>query len=164
MKKIKRIDFEAHFYSQNYIDAMYKNKNYPRFEDNLQTKNRMLRYNPEIAQPFADTLMDRLLDLGEKRIQKMDKCGVDVQILSLSAPGIEQFDTKIGTELARRANNGSWVAARVILPWPTRKVSARSRSMPAFSISSTRMTGARLTRAASAIIRARDWPPDSAAS
>ena len=105
MKKIKRIDFEAHFYSKSYIDAMYKNKNYPRFEDNLQTKGRMLCYNPEIAQPFADALMDRLLDLGEKRIQEMDRCGVDVQILSLSAPGIEQFDTKIGTELARRANN-----------------------------------------------------------
>lgn len=50
-------------------------------------------------------LLDRLLDLGEKRIEKVDECGVDVEVLSLSTPGIEQFDLKIEIELARKTND-----------------------------------------------------------
>jgi predicted TIM-barrel fold metal-dependent hydrolase len=101
---LKKIDFEAHFYTSDYIKAMYANKGYPRFED-AGPAGRQLLYNPVVPQPFAGALMDRLLDLGENRIREMDACGVDVQILSLSAPGIEQFDPRIGTELARKAND-----------------------------------------------------------
>lgn len=35
----------------------------------------------------------------------MDKCGIDVQMLSLSAPGLEQFDPSVAAALARKAND-----------------------------------------------------------
>ncbi|PKN63776.1 MAG: 5-carboxyvanillate decarboxylase [Deltaproteobacteria bacterium HGW-Deltaproteobacteria-15] len=101
---MKRIDFEAHFYTQEYMKAMYGNKGYPRFSDD-PSAGRRLWYNSEVGQPFADGLLNPLLDLGEKRIQDMDKCGVGVQLMSLSAPGIEQFDPETGTGLARKAND-----------------------------------------------------------
>lgn len=100
---MKKIDFEAHFYTREYMEAMYGNAGYPRFADEEQ--GRRLWYNPGVGQPFADALLNRLLELGEKRIQDMDRCGVGVQVLSLSAPGIEQFDPKTGTEIARKAND-----------------------------------------------------------
>jgi uncharacterized protein len=112
MKGMKRIDFEAHFYTKDYIAAMYQNKGWPRFEGDGQTKGRRLLYNPAIPQPFSNALMDELLDLGESRIAKMDECGIDVQVISLSAPGIEQLDPKIGTELARKANDDLYEATR----------------------------------------------------
>jgi len=105
MKEMKRIDFEAHFYTKDYIAAMYRNKGCPRFEDDAQTQGRRLLYNPAIPQPFSNALMDQLLDLGESRIAKMDECCIDVQVISLSAPGIEQLDPEIGTALARKAND-----------------------------------------------------------
>ena len=37
-------------------------------------------------------VLDRLCDLGEKRIAEMDAAGIDMQVLSLSAPGVEQME------------------------------------------------------------------------
>ncbi len=102
---MERIDFEAHFYTQKYVEAMYQNKGYPRFAEDEKTKGRRLWYNPDVGQPFAEFLFNDLLDLGAERIKKMDKCGVDVQVLSLSAPGQEQFDPDAGMALAKSAND-----------------------------------------------------------
>ncbi|RJR43845.1 MAG: amidohydrolase [Desulfobacteraceae bacterium] len=109
---MKKIDFEAHFYTKDYIKAMYANKEgYPRFSEEPST-GRRLWYNAEVGQPFAEGLLNPLLELGEKRIQDMDKCGVDVQIMSLSAPGVEQFDPVSGTALARKANDALYEVTR----------------------------------------------------
>jgi predicted TIM-barrel fold metal-dependent hydrolase len=114
---MKKIDFEAHFYTAEYIRAMYENKGYPRFADDEETKGRRLWYNADVGQPFADFLQRDLQELGEERIKKMDTFGVDVQVLSLSAPGLEQFDPVVGTALARSANN---VLAEIIERFPDR--------------------------------------------
>ncbi len=53
------------------------------------------------------------------------------------------------------------MATRAILPLDTSSPSARLRSTPAFSSSSTSTIGERLSSATSAIMRARDWPPES---
>ena len=100
---MQKIDFEAHFWTQEYMKAMYGNKGYPRFAN--EAEGRRLWYNAATGQPFADVLLNRLLDLGEKRIEDMDRCGVGVQMISISAPGIEQLDPETGTELARKAND-----------------------------------------------------------
>lgn len=47
----------------------------------------------------------------------MNESGIDVQILSLSAPGIEILDPKIGTDLARETNN---TLAETIHQYPDR--------------------------------------------
>ena len=38
------------------------------------------------------TLAEQLADLGDARIAAMDEAGVDLAVLSLVAPGVEQLD------------------------------------------------------------------------
>lgn len=102
---MKKIDFEAHFYTPDYMKALAENKGHPRFVENRESKVHRLWYAADTGQPFADSLLQRLLDLGEGRIRTMDACGIDIQILSLSAPGIEQLDPQVGTVLARKSND-----------------------------------------------------------
>jgi len=58
-----------------------------------------------------------LMDLGAARIADMDANGVDVQVLSLTAPGVQMFDADTATELARVANDR---LAETIARYPTR--------------------------------------------
>jgi 5-carboxyvanillate decarboxylase len=50
-------------------------------------------------------LLPRLLDLEKERLQDMDKNGVDMHLLSLTAPGVQMFDADTATELAALAND-----------------------------------------------------------
>jgi len=102
---LKKIDFEAHFYTQDYVKALYNNDGYPNFRDQKDTGKRRLWYFADVGQPFADGLLNALLDVSDQRIARMDAYAIDIQVLSLSAPGIEQLDTRVGTELSRKANN-----------------------------------------------------------
>lgn len=47
---------------------------------------------------------DRLADLGEQRLSLMDETGVDVQVLSLTTPGLNNLGQR-GVDLARRVND-----------------------------------------------------------
>jgi len=102
---MKRIDFEAHFHTKEYLDAMYRNKGYPRFTKEEDAKYPRLWYNEEVGQPYVDSLSKNLMDLGEERLARMDRCGVDIQMLSLAAPGLEQLDPSIAAGLARKSND-----------------------------------------------------------
>ena len=102
---MKKIDLEAHFYTEAYLQALSKNKGYPKLVEDQKDKSLRLWYAEEVKQPFADPLLKSLLDHDEGRLQIMDSAGVDVQILSLSAPGVEQFDPSVGTSLARETND-----------------------------------------------------------
>jgi hypothetical protein len=48
-----------------------------------------------------------IYDLGEKRIAAMDAAGIDVQILSHTAPGPEELEPKLAIELASQANDAA---------------------------------------------------------
>ena len=102
---MKKIDFEAHFYAKCYVEAMTAKGGFPRFERNAKTGKLFLWYWPDVGQPFAEVLMDRLVDMGEGRIRRMDENQVDMQIISLSAPGLEQLPPELGPELSRKAND-----------------------------------------------------------
>lgn len=114
---MKKIDFEAHFYTADYVREMYENDGYPSFKDHPQTRKRQLWYSADVGQPFGDFLLDALLDLGERRLDRMDACGIDMQALSLSAPGLEQLDPAVGTDLSHKANDA---LAAVIQKYPDR--------------------------------------------
>ncbi len=107
---MKKIDFEAHFYTKEYLQALSENEGYPRFLEHKQTKAHRLWYAADTGQPFAEFLLKDLLDLGEQRLRKMDACGIDVQVLSLSAPGLEQLDAGVGTPLAKKSNDALFAA------------------------------------------------------
>jgi uncharacterized protein len=51
------------------------------------------------------TLVEQLCDLDDRRIADMDAAGIDVQVLSLTAPGVEQLDAPEAVALAREAND-----------------------------------------------------------
>jgi predicted TIM-barrel fold metal-dependent hydrolase len=54
---------------------------------------------------FSANLIESLLDLGAGRIAKMDEAGIDVQVVSLAAPGVEQLEAGEAVALARDAND-----------------------------------------------------------
>lgn len=49
--------------------------------------------------------LDGLLDMEEERLRVMDENGVDVHLLSLTAPGVQMFDADTATGLATLAND-----------------------------------------------------------
>jgi len=53
----------------------------------------------------ALNFLDGLLDIEERRLAQMDELGVDMHLLSLTAPGVQMFDADTATELAALAND-----------------------------------------------------------
>ena len=59
-----------------------------------------------IPDPVIPDVMQRGLEVGEKRIQMMDRNGIDMQILSYSAPGVQMLaDAAEATRTARATND-----------------------------------------------------------
>jgi len=50
-------------------------------------------------------MADALVDLGDGRIEAMDKARIDKQILAIWSPGVQVFGASQGTELARLTND-----------------------------------------------------------
>ena len=61
--------------------------------------------------------LDGLLDVENRRLKEMDEFGVDMQLLALTAPGVQMFDADTASELAILANDR---LAEVIKRHPTR--------------------------------------------
>jgi predicted TIM-barrel fold metal-dependent hydrolase len=114
---VKRIDFETHFVTQEWVDALYANPDYPRFVDDKVTGRRRMYYRDDAFEPHGDFLLDRLLDLGQGRIKGMDAAGVDVAVVSLTSPGTDHFDPATGTRLTKRVNDE---LAAAVDKYPTR--------------------------------------------
>jgi predicted TIM-barrel fold metal-dependent hydrolase len=66
------------------------------------------RFVKERAEKIGDRyllVLDRLCDLGAKRLSEMDAAGIDMQVLSLSAPGVEQMEAADAIAMARDTND-----------------------------------------------------------
>jgi predicted TIM-barrel fold metal-dependent hydrolase len=55
-------------------------------------------------QPYP-AIVEQLCELGDERIAQLDAAGIDVQVLSLTAPGVEQLDPDDATAIARNVND-----------------------------------------------------------
>jgi 2,3-dihydroxybenzoate decarboxylase len=67
----------------------------------------------------ATAVRERLQDLGERRIGDMNDTGIDVQVVSLTAPGVQVFDRATAVSMAREAND---MLADAVRKHPTRYV------------------------------------------
>lgn len=86
---MRTITLEEHFVSPAFLEGPGK-----------QLKERAAQFGERFAY-----LLEQLADLGVKRMAEMDKAGIDVQVLSLSAPGVEQLDAADAITLARESND-----------------------------------------------------------
>ncbi|MDP2644576.1 MAG: amidohydrolase family protein [Desulfobacterales bacterium] len=82
-KTIRTITLEEHFATPAFLEGPGRN----------------------LTRKYGDQLLGQLSDLGGIRIADMDAAGIDVQVLSLTAPGIEQLDAADAVALARDAND-----------------------------------------------------------
>ncbi len=96
------IDVEAHFYTKEYQEYLLSRKRPPREE--IRDGHLRLWYAPDIWEPHGPGIEDRLLNTGKNRIEIMDRAGIDMQVLSLSTPGCEQFSAAEGTYFAKKTN------------------------------------------------------------
>src|SRR5918997_1374918 len=60
--------------------------------------------HPRVAAGYAK-LIEQLCDLDEGRIAGMDAAGIDIQVLSLTFPGVEQLDAAEAAAFARETND-----------------------------------------------------------
>ncbi len=97
-----RIDTEAHFYTKEYQDYLFSRQDTPREE--IYKGYVRLWYESQIWEPHGMEIEDQLLDLAEGRLKNMDQSGIDIQVLSLSTPGCEQFNSADGMHFSRRTN------------------------------------------------------------
>jgi 2,3-dihydroxybenzoate decarboxylase len=67
--------------------------------------------------PATKVLHGRLLDIGAGRIAHMDDVGIDMQVLSLTSPGVQAFEANLATRLAADSNDALAEAVRL---YPTR--------------------------------------------
>lgn len=70
----------------------------------LKAQAEAARAHPRVAAGYAK-LVQKLCDLGEGRGAEMDAAGVDVQVLSLTSPGVEQLEASEAVALAREVND-----------------------------------------------------------
>jgi 5-carboxyvanillate decarboxylase len=67
--------------------------------------------------PIGKPLIDALLDIGARRVAHMDKAGIDMQVLALTAPGVQVLDAALATRLAAQSND---ILVEAIKAYPTR--------------------------------------------
>jgi 2,3-dihydroxybenzoate decarboxylase len=104
---VKKIAIEEHFHTEEFVKYLYSRKEWPRREIIEEGGKRFIR---EWWSRTGTRLMDPdqpnpLTDLGEGRLRRMDEAGIDMQVLSLSFPGVELFDAADGTAMAKSIND-----------------------------------------------------------
>ncbi len=102
---MRKIDLEAHFYTRDYEKLLFSRKDIPKMEMSADGKVARVILAPRLVALSPLPFQKRLTDLGEGRLKVMDEAGIDMQILSLSTPGCEQFEAKEGTVWAARVND-----------------------------------------------------------
>lgn len=83
----------------------------------MQAQTKIQKLDPKDVSPDFARIVEQLIDVDKGRIKEMDQAGIDVQVMSLFSPGVEQMDAKIAVDIAQDAND---YIANAIKQHPTR--------------------------------------------
>ena len=100
------IDCETHYFTEGYLELLRSRTEPPRQE----VLGNLRKYYPEpsaptVACPYPSAIEDHLLDLSDTRIALMDQHSISAQVVSLTAPGTDMFETELALKQARDAND-----------------------------------------------------------
>jgi predicted TIM-barrel fold metal-dependent hydrolase len=89
VKNMKTITLEEHFATPGFFDG----------------PGRELKHRAETVGGRYANLIERLCDIGTKRLAEMDAAGIDMQVVSLTSPGVEQLEAAEAIALAYDTND-----------------------------------------------------------
>jgi 5-carboxyvanillate decarboxylase len=118
---MKKIAVEEHFNTETFLNYLSSRKEFPKREivEVEGKKFHKVWWSPTDFMLITPEMQSLTLDLGEGRLKAMDESGTDIQVLSLAAPGVGQFDASDGTDMARITNDELY---EVIKRYPDRFV------------------------------------------
>ena len=93
------IDVHNHFYPKAYMEELSKGGGYARVERDAQGRL-LIHYEGDyniVVGPHIDI---------EERLKAMDRCGIEMHVLTLTTPSVEREVPEKGVRLARLANDG----------------------------------------------------------
>jgi predicted TIM-barrel fold metal-dependent hydrolase len=93
------IDFHNHFYPGAYIEELKREKGYASVSVDPQGRL-LIHYTGDY-----NVVVGPHIDL-EHRLRDMDRTGIDMQVLTLTTPGVEREAPERGVKLARLTNDG----------------------------------------------------------
>ena len=92
------VDFHNHFYPHSYMNELKKQEGYAR--SSTDDKGRLLIQYTGDYNVVADSHVNL-----DARLKAMDKAGVDMQVLTLTTPGVERETAERGIKLSRLVND-----------------------------------------------------------
>src|SRR5258708_15099952 len=101
-KTMRTITLEEHYATPAFMEGPGRQ---------LKEQAQAAHAHPQVVAGIAQ-LLDRLCDLDDHRIADMDAAGIDMQVLSLTSPGVEQLDATEAVALAHEPNHHPADSAR----------------------------------------------------
>jgi uncharacterized protein len=98
---MRTITVEEHFISPGFLAGPGKG-----FAEQLRSRG-----------PRGERMYEQLQDIGDKRIAEMDAAGIDMQVLSLNSPGVEQAEAAEQLSIAVESND---FLAEAVKKYPSR--------------------------------------------
>ena len=92
------IDFHSHFYPKAYLDGLKDSRGHAALETGPHGEV-LLRYAGDY-----NVVVGGHVDL-EERVKAMTRCGVDMQVITLTTPGVDREEPETGARLARATND-----------------------------------------------------------
>ena len=71
----------------------------------MQAQAEMMKSGPFRSTGRVCKIIKQLIDVDNGRIEEMDRVGLDIQVLSLFSPGVEQMEASMAVDISKDANN-----------------------------------------------------------